>query len=197
MAHQSEIILKLRKSIIRRYHESDAGAIVRGANTHLVSQYMTDAFPSPYTLEAAARWIKIASEEGSLEFVICTLDSNTVIGGCGLQHLKGVESRTKTLGYWLSPDYWGQGIMTEAVAGLSQWAFEQVPTLLRLEASVVEENAGSMKVLQRAGYQYEGTRNMAVYKNGKISNIVLFGLTRDHYTKMAEEGNKIDTDVRK
>lgn len=192
MAQYSETILTLKKSIIRRYHESDADAIVRGANTHLVSQYMTDAFPSPYTLESAASWIKIASEEGTLEFAICTIDSNTVIGSCGLQHLKGVESRTKILGYWLSPDYWGQGIMTEVVVGLSRWIFEQVPTLLRLEASVVEENEGSMKVLKRAGYQYEGTRSIAVYKNGKISNVVLFGLTRDRYTKMAGEGNKTD-----
>ncbi|KAL7920317.1 acyl-CoA N-acyltransferase [Trichoderma austrokoningii] len=188
MAQYSETILALKKSIVRRYRESDADAIVRGANTHLVSQYMTDDFPSPYTLESAERWIKIASEEeGTLEFAICTLDSNTVIGSCGLQHLKGVESRTKILGYWLSPDYWGQGIMTEVVAGLSRWIFEQAPTLLRLEASVVEENEGSMKVLKRVGYQYEGTRNMAVYKNGKISNVVLFGLTRDRYTKMAGE----------
>ncbi|KAM0521360.1 hypothetical protein ACHAPE_002840 [Trichoderma viride] len=192
MAQVSETILTLKKSVIRRYRESDADAIVRGANTHLVSQYMSDVFPSPYTLESAERWIKIASEEGALEFAICTLDSNTVIGSCGLQHLKGVESRTKVLGYWLSPDYWGQGIMTEAIAGLSQWVFEQVPTLLRLHASVIEENEGSMKVLKRAGYQYEGTKHMAVYKDGKISNIAMFGFTRDHYAKMAGKENGTD-----
>ncbi|PTB43761.1 hypothetical protein M441DRAFT_24052 [Trichoderma asperellum CBS 433.97] len=192
MAQDSEVILTLSKSIVRRYHESDADAIVRGANTHLVSQYMTDAFPSPYTLEDAARWIKIASEEGALEFAICTLDSNTLIGSCGLQHLKGVESRTKILGYWLSTDYWGQSIMTEVIAGFSQWIFEQAPTLLRLEASVVEENEGSMKVLKRAGYQYEGTRKMAVCKNEKISNVALFGFTRENYAKMAGEEIKTD-----
>ncbi|KAM0465818.1 hypothetical protein ACHAPV_000762 [Trichoderma viride] len=192
MAQISDIVLTLKKSVIRRYRASDADAIVRGANTHLVSQYMSDAFPSPYTLESAERWIKIASEEGALEFAICTLDNNTVIGGCGFQHLKGVESRTKVLGYWLSPDYWGQGIMTEAIAGLSRWVFEQVPTLLRLHASVIEENEGSMKVLKRAGYEYEGTKRMAVYKDGKISNIVMFGFTRDHYTKMT--GKEIETD---
>ncbi|EHK44558.1 hypothetical protein TRIATDRAFT_36679 [Trichoderma atroviride IMI 206040] len=186
----SDIILTLKKSVIRRYRASDADAIVRGANTHLVSQYMSDAFPSPYTLESAERWIKIASEEGALEFAICTLDSNAVIGSCGFQHLKGVESRTKLLGYWLSPDYWGQGIMTEAIAELSRWVFEQAPTLLRLHASVIEENEGSMKVLKRVGYQYEGTKRMAVYKDGKISNIAMFGFTRDDYTKMAGKENK-------
>ncbi|KAL7899940.1 acyl-CoA N-acyltransferase [Trichoderma sp. SZMC 28014] len=193
MAQISETILTLNKSVIRRYRESDADAMVRGANSHLVSQYMSDTFPSPYTLESAERWIKIASEEGSLEFAICTVDSDTLIGGCGLQHLKGCESRTKVLGYWLSPDYWGQGIMTEVIAGLSHWAFEQVPTLLRLHASVFEENEGSMKVLKRAGYQYEGTKRMAVYKDGKISNIAMFGFTRDVYTRMA--GKESETDM--
>jgi RimJ/RimL family protein N-acetyltransferase len=183
MTQLSEPILKLNKSIIRRYHESDATAIVRGANTHLVSQYMTATFPSPYTLEDAVKWINIASQEESLDFAICTPDSNTLIGSCGLQHLTGVESRTKVVGYWLSPEYWGQGIMTEVIAALSHWIFEQVPTLLKLEASVVEENEGSIKVLKRAGYQHEGTKNMAVCKDGKISNVVLFGFTRDQYTK--------------
>lgn len=183
MTETPETILKLNKSIIRRYQRSDATAIVQGANTHLVSEYMTAAFPSPYTLEDAINWIKIASEEESLHFAICTPESNIVIGGCGLQHLTGEEARTKVLGYWLSPEYWGQGIMTEVVTALSHWIFQQTPLLLRLEASVVEENKGSVKVLEKAGYQYEGTKNMAVFKNGRVSNIVIFGLTRDQFVK--------------
>lgn len=108
MAESAGTILKLNKSIVRCYHTSDATAIVEGANTHLVSEYMTASFPSPYTLQNAIEWIEIASQEGSLYFAICTPDSNVVIGGCGFQHLTGVESRTKVLGYWLSPKYWGR-----------------------------------------------------------------------------------------
>lgn len=77
--------------------------------------------------------------------------------------------------------------MTEVITWLSHWVFEQVPTLLKLEASVVEENTASMKVLERAGYEYEGTRKMAVFKNGRVSNIVLFGLTKDQWTKAIEK----------
>lgn len=49
-----------------------------------------------------------------------------------------------------------------------------------------------MKVLKRAGYQYEGTRKMAVCKNEKISNVALFGFTRENYAKMAGEEIKTD-----
>ncbi|EHK24161.1 uncharacterized protein TRIVIDRAFT_45343 [Trichoderma virens Gv29-8] len=185
MTESSGTILKLNKSIIRRYRTSDAEAIVDGADTPLVSEYMTASFPSPYTLEKAREWIKIAGEEGSLHFAICTIDSNLVIGGCGFQHLTGVESRTKVIGYWLSPKYWGQGIMTEVITSFSDWIFGQVPTLLKLEGSVVEENRGSIKVLERAGYQHEGTRHMAVCKNGRVSNCMLFGLTRDQWANAA------------
>ncbi|EGR44550.1 uncharacterized protein TRIREDRAFT_42449, partial [Trichoderma reesei QM6a] len=172
------ILLKLKRSVIRRYRKADAEAIVAAANSHLVSKYMTATFPSPYTLEDAVNWIDIADREGSLFFAICTLDSDIVIGGCGFQHLTGEQSRTKLLGYWLSPKYWGHGIMTEVVSSLSCWAFEQLPTLLRLEATVIEENRGSIKVLERAGYLHEGTRRMAVCKGGQVYNNVIRGLIR-------------------
>ncbi|KAL6697025.1 acyl-CoA N-acyltransferase [Trichoderma pleuroticola] len=183
MAETSETILKLSKSIIRRYRTSDAAAAVEGADTPLVSEYMSASFPSPYTIERAMEWIKIANEEGSLHFAICTVDSDVVIGACGFDHLTGLECRTKVIGYWLSPKYWGQGIMTKVITSLSDWIFGQVPTLLRLEATVVEENRGSIKVLERAGYQQEGIKRMSVFKNGRISNTVLFGLTRNDWNK--------------
>ncbi|KAL7952138.1 acyl-CoA N-acyltransferase [Trichoderma barbatum] len=183
MTETSDTLLTLRKTIIRRYRTTDAAAIVEGADTPLVAEYMTASFPSPYTLERAIEWIKIASQQGSLHFAICTIDSDVVIGGCGFQHLTGVESRTKVVGYWLSPKYWGQGIMTEVITSLSDWIFGQVPSLLKLEASVVEENRGSIKVLEKAGYRHEGTRHMAVFKNRRVSNYILFGLTRDEWTK--------------
>lgn len=183
MTESSEIILKLSKSIIRRYRTSDAAAIVEGGDAPLVSEYMSASFPSPYTLERALGWIKIANEEGSLHFAICTIDSDVVIGACGFDHLTGVESRTKVIGYWLSPKYWGQGIMTEVITALSGWVFGQVPTLLKLEATVVEENKGSIKVLERAGYQQEGIKRMSVFKNGRISNTVLLGLTRNEWNE--------------
>ncbi|KAL7907457.1 acyl-CoA N-acyltransferase [Trichoderma velutinum] len=183
MADSPEIILKLSKSVIRRYRTSDATAIVESGDTPLVSEYMSASFPSPYTLERATGWIKIANEEGSLHFAICSIDNDVVIGACGFDHLTGVESRTKVLGYWLSPKYWGQGIMTEVISSMNDWIFGQVPTLLRLEAIVVEENRGSIKVLEKAGYQQEGIKQMSVFKNGRVSNTLLFGLTRNQWNK--------------
>ncbi|TFA99651.1 putative N-acetyltransferase p20 [Trichoderma ghanense] len=182
----SDVILKLGKSVIRRYRKSDAEAIVAAADSHLVSEYMTATFPSPYTLQDAVNWIDIAGQEGSLFFAICTFDSDIVIGGCGFQHLTGEQSRTKVLGYWLSPRYWGQGIMTEVISSLSSWAFEQLPTLLRIEATVIEENRGSIKVLERAGFHHEGTRRMAVFKNGRIHNVLVMGLIRHEWKDFVE-----------
>ncbi|KAL6874717.1 acyl-CoA N-acyltransferase [Trichoderma novae-zelandiae] len=174
MAGLSDIILKLSKSVIRRYRKSDAEAIVEAADSHLVSEYITATFPSPYTLQDTVNWIAIASGEGSLFFAICTPNSSVVIGGCGFQYLTGEQSRTK-------------GIMTEVTSSLSHWVFEQVPTLLRIEATVIEENRGSIKVLERAGYHHEGTRRMAVFKNGQAYNTIMLGLLRDQGTKFVEE----------
>ncbi|PTB62104.1 acyl-CoA N-acyltransferase [Trichoderma citrinoviride] len=187
MTGPSDVILKLSKSVIRRYRNSDAEAIVEAADSPQVSAYMMATFPSPYTLQDAVNWIEIAGQEGSLFFAICTPDSDIVIGGCGFQHLTGEQSRTKVLGYWLSPKYWGQGIMTEVIATLSHWAFEQVPTLLRIEATVFKENRRSIKVLERAGYHHEGIRRMAAFKNGRAYNTVSLGLIRHEGIGLVKE----------
>ena len=60
------------------------------------------------------------------------------------------------LGYVLSPAYWGQGYMTEAVRAVIGWALAQ-PGIWRVEATTDTENIGSQRVMQKAGMICEGT----------------------------------------
>jgi len=69
--------------------------------------------------------------------------------------------------------------MTEAVVAFSEWVFKNFPEVLRLEAGVYGLNKGSAKVLEKAGYTYEGTRRKAAYKNGMVMDILMYAMLRD------------------
>jgi RimJ/RimL family protein N-acetyltransferase len=132
---------------------------------------MRNLFPHPY--------IPIATTRLPLRNFAITQPDGAYVGGIGLKPLVDLESRTMEIGYWMGEAHWGAGIMTEAVVAFSRWSFETTPELLRLEAGVFGGNEGSMAVLRKAGYIFEGRRRNAVFKNGKVLDIHMFALLRE------------------
>jgi RimJ/RimL family protein N-acetyltransferase len=150
------------------------------ANTPLISRYMRNTFPNPYTLDSANAWISISTARLPLRnFAILSPDGQDFYGGIGLRPLEDVECRTCEVGYWIAPAAWGRGLATEALRGFSRWAFEQFRELLRLEAGVFSTNEASGKVLSKAGYTHEGTRRKAIWKNGEVLDIKIYSLLRE------------------
>jgi RimJ/RimL family protein N-acetyltransferase len=64
-------------------------------------------------------------------------------------------SNSARLGYHLSPDHWGKGIMTEAVAALTDWTFI-LTRIADVTAGVRPENPASRRVLEKAGFAAVG-----------------------------------------
>nr|WP_238355069.1 GNAT family protein [Kribbella sandramycini] len=89
---------------------------------------------------------------------------NDVIGGC---------LRSADLGYWLSVEYVGRGLMTaavEAVAKIAETEFK----LHRLAASAQVANTASQTVLRRTGFQQIGTAPEYLYIGGGWQDSHLF-----------------------
>jgi len=78
-----------------------------------------------------------------------------------------VYRKSVEIGYWLGEPFWGMGIATKAVGLIASHAFEDLG-LMRIFAGVFEYNIGSMKVLERNGFQKEGIAKKAVFKSDKF-----------------------------
>jgi len=76
-------------------------------------------------------------------------------------------------GYWLAEPYWGKGIMTKVVKAFTEYCFEH-ENLNRIEATVFLYNPGSMRVLEKAGYEKEGYLKKAYFKNDQFLDGVLY-----------------------
>ena len=96
---------------------------------------------------------------GKNEFAITYNESGKVIGSVGLHeswanadseysHLK-----MKNVGYVLSKDYWGKGIMPEAVAAVISFCFDEC-NVDALTCGHSRENRRSKRVIEKCGFLY-------------------------------------------
>jgi acetyltransferase len=91
--------------------------------------------------------------------------------------------RAKMIGYAISQNYWGRGIMTEVAKEVIEYGFEQLELDL-ISAYCYPFNLRSKRVIEKCGFQYEGTLKKAerVY-NGEIYDNLCFALTKEEYTQ--------------
>lgn len=162
--------------IIRGWQKGDEVSLQKNANNPKVSACLMDRFPSPYTIEAAINWVDSLIDQDPLINFAITIN-NEVIGGIGIEPRQDVYRKTAIIGYWLSEELWGKGIMTEAVKLVTEYAFAHLD-FIRLQASVYSKNPASMRVLEKAGYVKEGIMRNAVIKGGEILDEHMYAILR-------------------
>ncbi|HTK19139.1 MAG TPA: GNAT family protein [Mucilaginibacter sp.] len=172
----SKIQLQGPGFIIRGWKKGDEVSLQKNANNPKVSACLMDRFPSPYTIEAAINWVgALIDQYPVINFAITINDE--VIGGIGMEPRQDVYRKTAIIGYWLSEELWGKGIMPEAVKLITEYAFTYL-NFIRLQASVYSKNPASMRVLEKAGYVKEGVMRNAVIKDGEILDEHLYAILK-------------------
>lgn len=149
-------------------------AIQRLANNHAIALNLRDAFPYPYTIEDAITFLGLA-KNGELEHVFGIYKDNTFVGCRSLIPQHDVYRINAEIGYWIGEPYWGKGYATETVRLLLNFAFEAL-NLLRVYANIYEYNIGSMKVLEKVGFEKEAVIKSSVIKEGKITDEHLYSI---------------------
>jgi [ribosomal protein S5]-alanine N-acetyltransferase len=140
---------------LRPYRGDDVQAMCAVADDFMVARWMTRAFPHPYTERDAEEWIAIATSDAHGDYYAIEVDG-IVAGGIGVEPFGGERSGTAAFGYWLGRAYWGRGIGSDAARLLSDCALAP-GGLRRLEAKIFAPNVASARVLEKSGFQLEGT----------------------------------------
>lgn len=79
-------------------------------------------------------------------------EENQFVGWAGLAYLP--EFDEIDLGYRLLPEFWGQGMATEASEAILQYGFETLG-LQRIVAIAMRDNVASIRVMEKVGMQFE------------------------------------------
>lgn len=162
---------------MRPWRQGDQEALLRHANNPNVSRYLGDQFAYPYTPELADWWIQhCESEDPKVSFAI-EVDGEAA-GGVGVVLKHDIDRKTANVGYWLGEAYWGRGIVAEALAAFTEYAFTAYD-LARLQASVFPPNTASCRVLEKAGYVLEARLRNRLYKHGRLYDQLLYAKLRE------------------
>jgi ribosomal-protein-alanine N-acetyltransferase len=166
----------LSKSRLRPWLTGDEESLVLHANNRLVWRNLRDAFPHPYTIADARQWIQIANPSPPItNFAIIV--EGAAVGGIGVVLKDDVFRRSAEIGYWLGEEFWGRGIVTEAVREVTEYAFTTFD-LCRIYAGVFEWNPASMRVLEKAGYEFECRMRKSVTKDGETVDELIYAVVR-------------------
>ena len=167
------ITIHSKKFILRPFKKGDESSLIENINNRKIAKN-TSAIPYPYKLKDARSWIKsnlkLNKKKKKPEINFAIDISEMVVGGIGFRKIEGHKAE---IGYWLGEKYWGQGIMTTAVKLVTKYAFQEL-RLKRVYAHVLPFNKGSVRVLEKAGYKYEGKLKKDSLKNNKLIDSLMF-----------------------
>jgi [ribosomal protein S5]-alanine N-acetyltransferase len=169
------MILKGEGIVIRSWMPGDEKQLAEQGNNPKIANNLIDTFPSPYTLTDAKKWIKLNKDSKATNYAIIV--DNKVIGGTGFSVKDGDKAHVAVMGYWLGESYWGKGIGTKAAKIMTEYIFRN-KKIRRVEAKVYTWNIGSKRVLEKAGFTFEGTLRTNTLKAGKIVDEWIYSIIR-------------------
>lgn len=87
---------------------------------------------------------------------VCARDTGALVGGFNLNNIVYGRFLNSAIGYWAFAGTAGRGYMSEGLQLVIRYAFGELG-LHRLEANIQPTNEGSIKLVKRNGFRYEGT----------------------------------------
>jgi [ribosomal protein S5]-alanine N-acetyltransferase len=163
--------------LLRPWLASDEKSLVENANSRAVWLNLRDRFPHPYTAVDAREWFSIVANESPVQHLAIEV-AGEAVGGIGIELGSDVERCAAEIGYWLGERHWGRGIMSAALAGMTNYVWEQFPAIERIFAVPYVRNGASYRVLEKAGYVMEGRLRRSAIKDGEVLDQFMYARVR-------------------
>lgn len=170
--------LETQRLLLRKLTTDDASDVFEYASDSEVTKYLMwsphksiddvlsfiSASCNLYAKRRAAPWGMVLKSE------------QKIIGTCDFIHWRPEHARGE-IGYALSRQYWGMGIMTEAVRAMVSFGFE-AKGLNRIQAMCEIPNVGSARVMEKCGMAYEGTLRQYMIQSGCSRDMKMYAILR-------------------
>jgi len=172
-------ILETERLILRKMTLEDAEAIFAYASDPEVSRYTLWEAHRSIEDSRAFLELEVSKREsgGEPDWGIVYKGDHRLVGTCGIISWEPHHARAE-IGYALSREYWGRGLMPEAARAMIRFGFERM-SLNRIEARCIAENAASARVMEKAGMTHEGTLRQRELIKGAYRDIEVYAVLRE------------------
>ncbi|MEZ4671762.1 MAG: GNAT family protein [Anaerolineae bacterium] len=170
--------LETDRLLLRPFQRKDAAVVQRILTHPQVVATLLDS-PHPVEIPDAKLWIRLEQalrRRGErFGFGVVLKEEKRLIGGIDIE--LQTEHKRGDIAYWLHPEFWGRGLVTEAAARVLIYGFEELQ-LHRIYAQCMQSNSASARVLEKIGLVREAVLRQHHLKDGEWVDIVMYGLTR-------------------
>ena len=108
-----------------------------------------------------------------------------IIGAVGMHKWEQPVKKAQ-IGYWISKENEGKGIMLRCLSRFVDFLFDKIG-LNKIEIHFVPDNTRSAKVAERLGFKLEGVIRQSCLRNGVPEDIVIAGLLKDEWKRKSRE----------
>lgn len=189
MKHYGTKKLETNRLVLRRFDVTDAQAMYRNwASDPEVTTYLTwPAHKSPEVSRAVLEsWIPLYQNKDYYQWAITLRESpGEPVGSIAAVRVDDDLSLVH-IGYCLGKNWWHRGLMSEALAAVISFFFDQVG-VNRVECRHDPRNPRSGMVMKACGMRYEGTARSADRNNQGVCDACLYGLLRSDRVSLSDQ----------
>lgn len=181
--------LETERLILKPVEIADAPAVQKHFNNWNIIKNLLDTVPWPYPDNGAEDYLKnrvmpqIKKGETHVWSIRQKQKPDDLIGLIEYRH---VTERDDNRGFWLAEPYWKQGYMTEAVARVNDFIFDDLG-VERIVVCNFEGNQGSRRVKEKTGATFIGTCEKS-HHEGKVRS-EMWEITAENWRKFKQRGS--------
>ena len=182
---------RTERLLLRSFTKNDASEVQRIAGRFEIADTTLNV-PHPYEDGMAESWIETHARERDLgtgfTYAIELQPQPRLVGAVSLIHSK--NHRRAEIAYWVDPDFWNQGIGTEAASILLDDAFDSLE-LAKVWGAHFAENPASGRILAKLGMRQEALLRSHYSRLGRLRDTVYLGILRSEWETDRARGKVI------
>ncbi|WP_291862618.1 GNAT family N-acetyltransferase [Marinilabilia sp.] len=170
--------IESERFILRQFTVNDLENVYKGLSHPDVIKYYGISFDSLEATKEQITWFRdLEKNETGIWWAICSKDGKEFYGAGGLNDVDK-EHKKAEVGFWLIPEFWGKGIMTEIMPLICEYGFKKLG-LHRIEGFVESENKNCKIGLSKLDFNYEGTMRDCEIKAGRYISLDIYSMIND------------------
>ena len=184
MNHLGTKRIETARLILRPFVREDAGAMYRNwASDPEVTKFLS--WPTYKSVDTAHEildlWVPQYQDNTFYQWAIELKELGEAIGSISVvSHDDRVE--LAHIGYCIGKNWWGQGIMTDALDAVMTFLFDEVG-VQRVESLHDTNNPASGAVMRKCGMKFEGTHRRSQWCNQGICDADWYAILKEEWRK--------------
>ena len=161
----------------RDIRPDDLPLVYAGLSHPKVIRHYGISFDSLEATREQMRWFaNLEATQTGKWLALCETATDRFVGAGGFNGREAAHQKAE-IGFWLLPEYWGNGYMTEAMPRLLEFGFQELD-LHRIEGYVETDNHACRRAMIKLPFELEGVMRDCERKDDRWISVALYAALR-------------------